>query len=166
VIRTFLTLRYREFEYVFTMFTTADCRVVGLACGNPQAKVPFTDILQASQGVFFKKSYWPSGIAFVDPSKLKEAEIDELACYWHERVEAGKVAFQFYAVKNADCRGSSDDVPILNMGEEHVADFAVVDEQLLDITKSHPTDFQSSDEDEQIVSPYSSLFCSLELINT
>jgi hypothetical protein len=140
--------------------------VIGLACANPQAKVPFTEILQAADSPFFKKSYWPSGFSFVDPSKLKEVEIDELVGYWRERVEAGKVAFQFYAVKTADRRSASSDLPFLNMGEDRIAEFAIADDQTLGITKLRPTDFELSDEDEHTVSECSSVPCSWELTKT
>lgn len=70
--------------------------LLGRATGNDKGIAPWTSMVQ-HPSKYFDTDQVPEGFTLLDPSKMKDPQIQELLNYWHSRQEGGEkgVGFEF-----------------------------------------------------------------------
>ena len=70
--------------------------LLGRATGNDKGIAPWTSMVQ-HLSKYFDTDQVPEGFTLLDPSKMKDPQIQELLNYWHSQQEGGEkgVGFEF-----------------------------------------------------------------------
>jgi hypothetical protein len=95
----------------------------GKATGKDHSIPPWTSFMQ-SASEYFNAEQVPEGFTLLDPSKMKDPEINELLNFWYERQEDSSdgIGFQFQANTNVQSRKrgrSNSDPPERMIQPEH-----------------------------------------------
>jgi hypothetical protein len=90
---------------IFLVYDDSLTQTLGRATGKEQGIPPWTSIVQ-QPSIYFDADQVPEGFTLLDPSKMKDPQIQELLNYWYERQqdEETGIGFKFQEDPNVKTR--------------------------------------------------------------
>lgn len=101
LIRSYVVMAYREYLVLFLKFSLTIYGLKGQATGKDQS-APWNSILQNASN-FFDPDQVPEGFTLMDPSKMKDPQVNEILEFWHERQEKNDDGIGFRFREDPNC---------------------------------------------------------------